>query len=246
MTISTHLGAGAADQLRTFLASPDRPQDTLSYNELKGFLFAITCSPEMIPPSDWMPLVFADEDANFRSLDEAGHINQAIMALYNRINQEVVEETVKLPASCQPAETLFDNFSENAPLGEWARGFLHGHSYLEDIWNEYVPEELDEEIGSCLMILSFFADRGLAEAYYEEVFSGEASFDELAQEALEIFEEAMASYAHIGRSILEALEEQGEDECEFAEGVALSAEDPCPCDSGKHFKHCCGGNKTVH
>jgi len=249
MSISSSIEPASTDQLRVFLAAPERPQDTFSYNELKGFLFAIACSPEMIPPSEWIPLIFANEEANYRDEQESSYITQSIMALFNRLNQEIIDEKVHLPASCQPLGGALNNFADNAPIAEWSRGFLQGHTYLEELWDEYITEELDEEVGSCLMVLSFFSDRKLADAYFEEAFSGEHTFEQLADEVLDIFQGAMESYAHIGRSIFEVLlehEEAGEHSCEFAEGIALESEDICPCDSGKHFKNCCGGPKTVH
>lgn len=246
MNIPLGIDTAKVDQLKVFLSAPERPQDTLNLNELKGFLFAIACSPELVQVSDWMPLIFANEEANFRDADEADRITQAIMALYNQVNQEVTSGDVHLPPSCQPVVGALNNFSAEAPIAEWSSGFLHGHACLEDLWDEYVTEELDEEVGSCLMVLSFFSDRNLADAYYREAFSGEHTFEQLAEEVLDIFEGAMASYAHIGCSIYEALMEQAADECEFAEGITLEADDPCPCDSGQHFKNCCGGPKTMH
>ncbi|MGH8203172.1 MAG: hypothetical protein ACREST_01095, partial [Steroidobacteraceae bacterium] len=42
------LAARDARSLSAFLSSDDRPVGTLNLNELRGFLFAITCSPELI------------------------------------------------------------------------------------------------------------------------------------------------------------------------------------------------------
>jgi hypothetical protein len=46
------LSARDAESLSAFLSSGDRPAGTLNLNELRGFLFAIACSPELIMPSD--------------------------------------------------------------------------------------------------------------------------------------------------------------------------------------------------
>jgi hypothetical protein len=47
-----------ATLLAHFLSSPKRPKDTLSYPQLAGFLFSLGNGPELIPPSEWIPLVF--------------------------------------------------------------------------------------------------------------------------------------------------------------------------------------------
>ena len=47
-------------ELKRFLADPGRPLGTLSYHELQGFLFAIAAAPDMVRPSEWMPIVFGE------------------------------------------------------------------------------------------------------------------------------------------------------------------------------------------
>ncbi|MBX3347434.1 MAG: UPF0149 family protein [Nitrospira sp.] len=43
--------------LTRFLSAPQRPKDTLTYFQLAGFLFGLANGPELIPPSEWIPLV---------------------------------------------------------------------------------------------------------------------------------------------------------------------------------------------
>ena len=57
-----------ADLLRRFLVSPERPEGTMSYPVLGGFLFAVCSAPELIHPSEWMPLIFNEQDAGYRDL----------------------------------------------------------------------------------------------------------------------------------------------------------------------------------
>ena len=51
--------------LQAFLADPARPTGTLRYHELQGFLFAVASAPELVLPSEWQPIIFADEEAEF-------------------------------------------------------------------------------------------------------------------------------------------------------------------------------------
>ena len=67
--------------LQAFLAHPSRPADTLRYHELQGFLFAVASGPELVLPSEWQPIIFGDQDAEFASLDEAKEILGQITAL---------------------------------------------------------------------------------------------------------------------------------------------------------------------
>ena len=61
--------SGSADcaALKGFLADPARPAGTLRYHELQGFFFTIACCPDLVSPSEWMPVVFADREAGYQS-----------------------------------------------------------------------------------------------------------------------------------------------------------------------------------
>ncbi len=70
--------------LRAFLEHPSRAAGTLSYDELQGFLFTVVSAPEMIPMSEWMPIIFAGEDVDYANVEEAKAVIGQIMALYGR------------------------------------------------------------------------------------------------------------------------------------------------------------------
>jgi yecA family protein len=46
--------------LRSFLDHPARSAGTLRYHELQGFLFTIASAPDLVRPSEWMPIVFGE------------------------------------------------------------------------------------------------------------------------------------------------------------------------------------------
>jgi yecA family protein len=134
--------------LRDFLTSPQRVKGTMTYPQLAGFLFSMANGPELIPPSEWMPIVFNDQNARYETQDEAEGILQAMIALYNDCGQERAKGSAFLPPGCEIKTKPLDNLGADAPLSQWARGFLAGHIYLEEIWDDYIPDELDEKLGS--------------------------------------------------------------------------------------------------
>ncbi len=230
-----------ATLLRVFLSSPHRPKGTLTFPQLAGFLFSMANVPELIPPSEWIPMVFNDQDAGYETPGEAERVLHAMMALFNDCCRERTAGSSTLPPGCDIRSQPPDNLAEGAGLSQWAQGFLMGHDYLANIWKEYVPEEFDEEFGSVLMVLTFFSSPKLAKAYHKEG-NGERSLSELADTVVTLFPEAMRAFAHLGRSIYQVRYEAGD----FAEPPPISREigrnDPCPCGSGKKFKKCCGLN----
>jgi len=246
MIFSEKSSPEAFDRLRSFLESTDRPEETFTYNELLGFLFAIACAPEMIPPSDWMSVIFADGEANYRDSNEANTITETIMILYGQCSQQVLDGNPVVPLSCVPVLPPMDNFFDEAPLGQWANGFLIGHSYLEDVWDTLIQGEWEDELGSCLVVLSFFADIKLAEAYSEDALTEEHSIEGLAERVLKVFDDAMASYAHMGRALYIAMLELGQEDKEQQIAEYVGQDEPCPCGSEKPFSKCCGTPKTIH
>ena len=131
--------------LKPFLDDPDRPAGTLRYHELQGFLFTVASAPELVPPSEWLPIIFGEADAGYASLDQAHEILGQIMALYNTINAAVLDPPTLLPKDCPLRDAVLANFEDDAPMAQWSRGFLRGHQWLEALWEETVPQELDDE-----------------------------------------------------------------------------------------------------
>jgi uncharacterized protein len=230
----------SARLLKQFLASPQRPRGTMSYHELQGFLFAVACAPDLVKPSEWIPLIFNEEEACYESLEEAQSVMQALMEMYNSINTQVFTGKVALPDDVTCHEPALENTGESAALAQWSRGFLQGHDWLTELWDHYTPEALDEELGSSLMILSFFSSRKLAEAYYKETVKSRIhSLEEFAETMLKMFATAMGGYAHLGRSIHTVLSGQAQTESPHVEEQKIGRNDPCPCGSGKKYKKCC-------
>jgi len=223
--------------LRSFLEHPSRPAAALSYHELQGFLFAVASAPELIAPSEWMPMVFGEDEAAFARHEEAETILAALMQVYNDVNGGVYEGRAALPADCEFRADVLANFEDDAPVGHWSRGFLRGYQWLEKTWEQYVIEELDEEFAALLVTLTFFASRTLAAGYCREL--GDRTVSDLAPAMREAFPEALRQFARLGRGIQQVLWEA---ECGPVRRSRerIGRNEPCPCGSGRKYKRCCG------
>lgn len=201
------------EELTEFLASPERPAGTFSFQELQGFLFAVACSPELIMPSDWLPIISDEKDIGFQDEPEAQKILGLIMDAYNAINEAAFNRSRSMPTGCKFRADIESNFDDELPISQWSFGFTVGHDWLGEVWEDCVPSQLDEEVGSTTMVLSFFSSRRLAEAYHLEATTAPTQrkprvpFAEFADTVREIFPDALASYAHIGRRISEIIAE---------------------------------------
>ena len=197
----------AADEewLRSFLAAARlRAPGTLGLEELYGFLFAIVSAPDLVLPSEWIPAIFDVDVPAFADEAEGVRFHHVVMALYNQLNRDVLDATVRLPECVtvrQPAEA---NFAKDAPLMQWASGFAQGHDWLEEAWDLDLPADVDEDLGTCLSALLFFIDPEFAKSLLTEAGHPESDLPELATTMLDNFEGAMMGYAEIGRLVYEA------------------------------------------
>jgi len=227
--------------LTPFLTSPERPEGTLTFLEVQGFLFTMACSPELIKPSEWLPLIFNEQDADYASPEEAQPVLQALIDLNNFINAQVQTGEVTLLDDITFSSPAQDNIGEATIVGQWSKGFLLGHNWLYETWNHYIPDELSEELGSTMMVLSFFFSKSLAQTYYNELAqSSGQTFEQFATVMQDTFTNALMSYLHMGRSIQTALSEsQSEFHQPHINEQKIGRNEPCPCGSGKKYKKCC-------
>lgn len=199
------------EELTSFLADPKRPKGTLCFQELQGFLFAVACSPEIIPPAEWLPAIGDDEDLRFQDDSEMQKIMGLIITLYNVINNSALERSKNMPLGCEFQPDIDDNFDPGLAITQWSQGFMAGHDWLAEVWDEYLPEEIDGEFGSTALVLSFFSSRRLAELYHAEATTTprerrpRVPFIEYAETVRRLFPDGLSAYADIGRTIAEVL-----------------------------------------
>jgi yecA family protein len=52
------------EELADYLDSDLSPDDCMGLSDLDGFLTAIFVGPELIMPSEWLPIIWGDEERN--------------------------------------------------------------------------------------------------------------------------------------------------------------------------------------
>lgn len=228
-----------AEKLQLFLSAAERSAETMRYPEAAGFLFVVATAPEMINPSEWLPVIVDPDEFDSSAMDSAQEAIGALMALYNELNRQVQEGDVSLPPGCSFVDEVLDNFEEGASMNQWCRGFMVGQQWIGEMWDEYLPDELDEELGAQLLMLSFFADRKMAESVVAESEEPDRPLGEMAAAMCAYFSQAMSGLARLGHSIQSVLREQAQ---QPARSEKVGRNEPCPCGSGKKYKKCCGRN----
>jgi uncharacterized protein len=242
--------SSTADVLRAFLEHPDRPEGTLTFDQLRGFFFAVVNAPELIMPSDWIPAIFGDGNQSFADVEEADTIHQALQREYNAVNEfslmVVQTEDGALPPETSLLEDPMANLADDAPIHAWCQGFREGHRWLIESWNAFLDEgdeagesemaEMSKELGALLMVLCFFSSRQIAEAFCNETRAKDMT--KLAETMHHAFPLAVRDYVRLGRMMQLVSNEWQESETGMSSPAERNA--PCPCGSGREYQRCCG------
>lgn len=218
--------------LEAYLNDVRRRAHTLRYHALQGFLFTIAAAPDLVAPFEWLPFVFGAEPAG-ETVDEFNIILAGVMHEYNAINEGVFAGRPTLPAGCIFLAEPLANLEPEAPISQWSQGFVTGHEWLGELWEQALPDDWEDEFGAILMTLSFYASRQIATALSDETGS---TLEKMAGSLREVFIPAMEEYVEVGR-ILGNRRSPGSMP---PPGVKVGRNEPCPCGSGRKFKRCCG------
>ena len=73
------------DALDAFLMSERAPEEGMGLSDLDGFLAGIAVGPELVLPSEWLPVVWGGREPAFASVEEARSVLGAVMGRYNEI-----------------------------------------------------------------------------------------------------------------------------------------------------------------
>ncbi|MFP6735344.1 MAG: UPF0149 family protein, partial [Rhodospirillales bacterium] len=68
------------EELDEFLMSDNSPENSFLLPDLDGFLTGIVVGPELIMPSEWVPIIWGDGEPEFEDEEHAERILGIIMA----------------------------------------------------------------------------------------------------------------------------------------------------------------------
>jgi uncharacterized protein len=121
---------------------------TLEY--IHGALTAILCAPEIIPPSEWLPLLTMKDGENieFKTEDDASLIMGSFIGLYNDIAQSLTDYYPLFSLKSSPGRGQLNSDPETAQ--KWCNGFIGGMG----LWHtDYIPDEKFREILMPVLII---------------------------------------------------------------------------------------------
>lgn len=218
------------EALETFLTSDRLPPDSMMLSELDGFLTGIAIGPELIRPSEWLPLIWGGAAPEFAGLDEANTILGSLMARYNEILRDIADDTL--------APIFWADRNGTVIAMDWAEGFLQAIMLRADAWEPLFKSRRDGKL--LFPILSLCCDRN------GDSLLGlppEAE-DRIVAQVPELIPGCVIGIATYWRrkgprQVSMSLKAGPRPEPSSA-ATKVGRNDRCPCGSGKKFKRCCG------
>lgn len=227
------LSEAELQRLSAFLAGI-KNAGALKLEGMDGLFCALIAGPDLVMPSEYLPLVWGGElpDENaFQSLEEANGILQLMMRHWNTIAAELAQHKVYEPLILEPD-------AGTVPGRDWARGFMRGVYLRRAGWAELM---CDENEGQLLAI-------PLVAGEVDPEFPREPLSAEKREELVLWMGAGLArSYRHFVGQRSAASSATRDATTHRRSTPKVGRNDPCPCGSGQKFKHCCGrGGEPPH
>lgn len=118
--------------LDDYLMSDTSPDDCMLLSDLDGFLTGIVVGPEPIPESEWMPVIWAGEEPEFDSEQQAQAILSTIVGRYNEITSNLESD----PDGFEPL--FYEGPDGTLIITDWAGGFLDAVKLRWKAWESLV------------------------------------------------------------------------------------------------------------
>ena len=237
------------------LLYPHAEHGGLPFEAVDGLLSSVVVAPELILPSEWLPVILGDRSEPWQNEEEAKVFTDLVMRLYNHIVERVVPEpddATAMPFIAFPED--FDEMDADAigaidlPIGgNWAVGFMIGVGLRGEAWDALAAadEEVRDDLEMIVALLPEDPEEGVPEGASEleaQPDDEEAEAEEQrplhASERLEIISDLAAALHHMNRVRLESMNSKKPVRRE----LKIGRNDPCPCGSGEKFKKCHGAS----
>jgi uncharacterized protein len=204
---------------------------------MDGFFAALICGPETVLPSEYLPEIWGGDVVDepiFQTKPILEEFISLVTQHWNAICRTLQSGEVFLPL-------LLDDENGVARANDWANGFMRGMGMRRDSWVTLMDDE--EQAGSLVPILALAHENHPDPEMrpYKEPISAEMRKKLIVGAATGV----VAIYDYFEAERVLAARRSGASTTFRRFAPKVGRNDPCPCGSGKKFKHCCA-KATLH
>ncbi|TPG13194.1 UPF0149 family protein [Sphingomonas oligophenolica] len=205
------------DELDALLLN--RLEDGMLLSELDGFLTGLIVSPDPVPQSRWLKLVWGDGPTAFE--DQAAL--QTFLDLLMRHHNQIIADLDR-PGEYEPVLEV-DTRTDETLWEMWIEGFAKAMTLASGGWNRIRAGD-DEAAQAAIAGITLLAG----------LISGRIKLDEVEEDH---WDREAPGLIPLWVQVLHAwrLAQDG-----LVNSAKIGRNDPCPCGSGKKYKKCCGLN----
>lgn len=250
------LTASEKTTLTAMLALAPEPEKTFTLEELTGFIFGLAMTPDIVPPSEWMPIIFGGDSAEYESKEQAQDMVSCLMNIYNRFTDDFHNNALNFPFKIETSQE-----KQLELVYEWVSGFEEAIALREELWdpeeNQWLQEKDIQELYHSMMtiqglidpaeVMDFFGN--LPDEAFHEVFPEIETSDVDKESLIQLF--LLASLPLSVQTLQDhanKLEKRRQQQLKKPGTITpirstkIGRNEPCPCGSSKKFKKCCGAN----
>lgn len=236
MSINAGLTDAELEQLADFLSSSGA---AMTMEELDGYFAALICSPRYISMNEYFPKILGEHFA-FASDDQAMFITGLLFQHWNAITDQLQNSIEQSDVIYLPL--LYQNEDGLVYGNKWASGFMQGTQMCPWDWSALLD---DKSYGGSLIPIMMLANEHHADAEMRPPpIPREKREDILAMMTAGVIQIFRYFEPH-RQSFAERMAMEGATPFRRT-GPKIGRNDPCPCESGKKYKTCCGKTRTLH
>ncbi len=223
-------------QLDEMLLSIPMENEGMLLSEFDGFCAGLVVCPEMIMPSEWLSCVWGEGADHFATLEEFQSATDLVMRHYNDVAVSLTPPHIEYGP-------LFDEDTRTKEIlwEFWACGFERAMRLRMDAWEQIIESPDEEARSSVTMMLAIY---NIAEGKSD---LAKKSVREITKEAPDLIPKLVVTINGWtkSRSIkggLPPFMQSANTPCAPLSGKKVGRNEPCPCGSGRKYKHCCSAN----
>jgi uncharacterized protein len=236
MPIDTPLTEAEFDRLDDFLISDGAPDNTMDTSMLDGYLAAVASGPNLVMPDQMLRWIWdtenGEESPEFKDQAEASEVVSLILRHYQHVNSALNNQ--------QYEPMILERRHKRQMISiidEWCVGYCIGIAADDRAWQPLLDSK--PELFKIIKLYGTEDGWDILEKKPLAVRQHEAAADSLADSARLIH----AFWLDQRRRELNRGETPGimPSRVPVHAPVKVGRNEPCPCGSGKKYKHCHGG-----
>ena len=212
--------------------------ESMTLDMLDGFLHAIAIGPETVMPSQWLPMVWGQQESGgvmppADTLEQANHLLGLVMRHFNSIVFGFGQDPKFVELLWSTTE--YDDRGEFEDAEMWAYGVCQGIQLTPAAWQ---PLLADARGAAWFRPIGLLGQENFS-PNQDELTRTPEQRQVLAKQIEDSVRRIHAFWLPMRQAVAERLQARHL-------STKVGRNEPCPCGSGKKFKKCCGAPSELH